>query len=201
MQNTFIARRTFSLGLIAAAAGTLMACSPKNDAAPAATPAAQMAPAQVVDKIAAEGKGFTVGALMSANTVYVLFDPQCPHCGHLWEAAKPLLGKVKFVWMPVSIINAKSGAQGAALLASSNPLEAMTAHEASILAGTGGMSAMGSVPPEMEATVKSNTALFNSLGLESVPFVAAKNGSSGVAQVNAGSMETTALTAWLGLAN
>lgn len=200
MPNTFIARRTFSLGLVAAAAGTLMACSPKNDT-PAATPAAQLAPAQVVDKIAAEGKGFTVGALMSANTVYVLFDPQCPHCGHLWESAKPLLGKVKFVWVPVSIINAKSGTQGAALLAASNPLEAMTAHEASILAGTGGMSAMGSVPAEVEAAVKSNTALFNSLGLESVPFVAAKNGSSGVAQVNAGSMETPALTAWLGLAN
>lgn len=200
MQNTLIARRTFSLGLIAAATGTLMACSPKNDATPATPAATQITPAQVVDKIAAEGKGFTVGALMSANTVYVLFDPQCPHCGHLWEAAKPLLSKVKFVWMPVSIINAKSGAQGAALLASSNPQEAMSAHEASILAGTGGMSAMGSVPAEVEAAVKSNTALFNSLGLESVPFVANKN-ASGVAQVNAGSMETAALTAWLGLAN
>lgn len=199
MPNTSIARRTFSLGLIAATAGVLMACSPKNDA-PTAAPATQLTPAQVVDKIAAEGKGFTVGAMMSANTVYVLFDPQCPHCGHLWESAKPLLGKVKFVWMPVSIINAKSGTQGAALLASSNPLEAMTAHEASILAGTGGMSAMGSVPAEVEAAVKGNTALFNSLGLESVPFVANKN-ASGVAQVNSGSMETPALTAWLGLAN
>jgi thiol:disulfide interchange protein DsbG len=129
----------------------LLACSPKNDATPAAPPAAQLTPAQVADKIAAEGKGFTVGALMSANTVYVLFDPQCPHCGHLWESAKPLLGKVKFVWMPVSIINAKSGAQGAALLAASNPLEAMTAHEASILAGTGGM---GRVRSKAEAAVR-----------------------------------------------
>lgn len=176
-----------------------MACSPKNDT-PATAPATQLTPAQVVDKIAAEGKGFTVGAMMSANTVYVLFDPQCPHCGHLWESAKPLLGKVKFVWMPVSIINAKSGAQGAALLASSNPLEAMTTHEASILAHTGGMAAMGSVPADAEAAVKSNTALFNSLGLESVPFVASKN-ASGVAQVHSGSMETPALAAWLGLAN
>lgn len=199
MPNTTIARRTFTLGLIAASAGALMACSPKNEA-PAAPIATQLTPAQVVDKIAAEGKGFTVGALMSANTVYVLFDPQCPHCGHLWEAAKPLLTKVKFVWMPVSIINAKSGSQGAALLASSNPLEAMTAHEASILAGTGGMSAMGSIPADAEATVKGNTALFNSLGLESVPFVASKN-SAGVAQVNSGAMETAALSTWLGLAN
>jgi thiol:disulfide interchange protein DsbG len=197
MPNTSLARRTFSLGLIAAAAGALMACSPKNDA-PAAQ-ATPLAPPQMVDKIAAEGKGFTVGAMMGANTVYVLFDPQCPHCGHLWEAAKPLLGKAKFVWIPVSIINAKSGAQGAALLASGNPLEAMTAHEASILAGTGGMTAMGSVPAEVEAAVKGNTTLFNQLGLESVPFVAHKNVSSGVAQVHSGAMETPALAAWLGL--
>ncbi len=199
MPNTSLARRTFFLGLIATAAGVLMACSPKNDA-PAPAQSAPLTPSQMVDKIAAEGKGFTVGAMMSANTVYVLFDPQCPHCGHLWEAAKPLLGKVKFVWIPVSIINTKSGAQGAALLASSNPLEAMTAHEASILAGTGGMTAMGSVPVEVEAAVKGNTTLFNSLGLESVPFVVSKN-ASGVAQANAGSMETPALAAWLGLAN
>ena len=59
---------------------------------------------------------------------------------------------------------------------------------------------MGSVPVEVEAAVKGNTTLFNSLGLESVPFVASKN-ASGVAQVNSGSMETPALTAWLGLAN
>ena len=53
---------------------------------------------------------------------------------------------------------------------------------------------------EIEAAVKANTAIFNELGLESVPFVAAKNGTSGVVQVNAGAMETPALTAWLGLA-
>ena len=199
MQNTSLARRAFSLGLVAAAVGTLMACS-KSDNTPAAAAPAQLTPAQMFDKIAAEGKGFTVGALMSANTVYVLFDPQCPHCGHLWEAARPLLGKVKFVWVPVAIINPKSSAQGAALLASSNPLEAMTAHEASILAGTGGMTAMGTVPAEVEAAVKANTAIFNALGLESVPFVAAKSGTSGVVQVNSGAMETPALTAWLGLA-
>jgi thiol:disulfide interchange protein DsbG len=199
MQNPSLARRTFSLGLIAAAAGTLVACSKSNDAPANAAPV-QLSPAQMVDKIAAEGKGFTVGALMSANTVYVLFDPQCPHCGHLWEAAKPLLNKVKFVWVPVAIINPKSASQGAALLASDKPLEAMTAHEASILAGTGGMSAMGAVSADIEAAVKSNTAIFNALGLESVPFVATKNSSTGVAKTNAGAMETAALSAWLGLA-
>lgn len=179
---------------------TIAGCSQQDTATKPAAATATANPTQSYAEVAAKARGFTVGALMSANTVYVLFDPQCPHCGHLWEAAKPLLGKVKFVWIPVSIINTKSGAQGAALLASSNPLEAMTAHEASILAGTGGMTAMGSVPVEVEAAVKGNTTLFNSLGLESVPFVVSKN-ASGVAQANAGSMETPALAAWLGLAN
>ncbi|MDB5812738.1 MAG: thiol:disulfide interchange protein, partial [Betaproteobacteria bacterium] len=99
---------------------------------------------------------------MSANPVYVLFDPQCPHCGHLWEASQPLLGKAKFVWIPVSIVSSKSLRQGAALLAASDPAQAMTAHEKSILAGAGGMSPPASVPPEMEQAVQKNTALFTS---------------------------------------
>lgn len=200
MNTPSIARRSFTFGLAAIASAALVACSKTSDTPAAAAPS-QLSPPQMFDKIAAEGKGFTVGALMSAHTVYVLFDPQCPHCGHLWEASQPLLAKVKFVWIPVGIINAKSSAQGAALLASANPKDAMSAHEASILAGTGGMTAMGSVPAETEAAVKGNTNIFNALGLESVPFIAAKNGTSGVVQVNSGAMDSATLTRWLGLAS
>ena len=136
---------------------------------------------------------------MSANPVYVMFDPQCPHCGHLWEAALPLLSKVKFVWIPVSIIGAKSVRQGAALLAAGNPVEAMTAHEKSILAGNGGMSAPSSVPSELEEAIKKNTALFTSLGVESVPYILAKNVSTGAVVSNTGSMTTVELAALLGI--
>jgi thiol:disulfide interchange protein DsbG len=136
---------------------------------------------------------------MSAHTVYVLFDPQCPHCGHLWEAAAPLQNKAKFVWIPVAIVNAKSGPQGAALLTAGNPVEAMTAHEKSILAGTGGMSASASPPRDIELAIKANTALFNGLGADSVPFIIAKNAKTGLVVSNVGAMDTLPLAAFLGL--
>ena len=186
----------FALSLAAALALVLSSgCSrPETPEIPVAT-----TPAQSFDTVVAQGKGFTVGAMMSANTAYVLFDPQCPHCSHLWEASLPLHKKVKFVWIPVAIINAKSAPQGAALLTSANPVELMTAHETSILAGSGGISASASVPAEVESAIKNNTQLFNSLKLESVPFIIAKNGNTGQIVRNSGSMTTPALAALLGV--
>jgi thiol:disulfide interchange protein DsbG len=75
----------------------------------------------------------------------------------------------------------------------------MTAHEASLLAGSGGTSASASIPDDIAATIKKNTDLFNSMGVESVPYIVAKNASTGQVVTNAGSMETAALTQWLGL--
>jgi thiol:disulfide interchange protein DsbG len=189
-----------ALPLVAAVAG-LAACSKTEEpATSAAAPAASsVPPAQVYEKVATAGKGFTVGALMSANPVFVLFDPQCPHCGHLWQTSQPLLGKVKFVWMPVSFINGKSAPQGAAILAAGNPAEFMAAHEASLLAGTGGTPLPASMAPEHEATIKANTELFNSLKVESVPYIVAKNLKTGAVVTNAGAMETAALAEFLGV--
>lgn len=188
MKNLFIA-------LAITAVTTLTACS-KTETAPAAS--ATPAP-QAYDQVAADAKGFTVGALMSANTVYVLFDPQCPHCGHLWTASQPLLNKVKFVWVPVAILNGNSAPQGAALLSAPNPLDAMNLHEASLLAGKGGTVPMGGVPPEMEAVLKKNTALFSSLKLESVPHLIARNAQTGQIVSHSGAMDTAALAQLLGV--
>jgi thiol:disulfide interchange protein DsbG len=155
--------------------------------------------AQSYDAVVAQGKGFTVGAMMSANTVYVLFDPQCPHCGHLWEASKPLLKKVKFVWVPVSIINGNSAPQGAALLSATNPMELMNTHETSILAGTGGLPASAIASPDVEQSIKKNTQLFNSMGVESVPYIVAKNARTGQVITNNGALSTAALADFLGV--
>ena len=116
-----------ALPLIAALALTLSGCSRQESPGTAAAPAAT--PTQPYEAIATQGKGFTVGAMMAANPVYVLFDPQCPHCGHLWNASIPLHGKAKFVWIPVTLMNAKSGPQGATLLAAADPASAMAQHE------------------------------------------------------------------------
>jgi thiol:disulfide interchange protein DsbG len=149
--------------------------------------------------IATQAKGFTVGALMSANTVYVFFDPQCPHCGHLWEASAPLHNKVKFVWIPVKLINPTSLAQGAALLTAADPLALMTEHEASLLAQKGGISASSSIAPEIEQAIKANTQLLNSFGAESVPFMVAKNLRTGQTVSHEGALATPELVEFLGL--
>jgi len=185
----------FALPFFAALLLGVVGCSPQD----AADKAAMAKPALPYEAAAAQGKGFTVGAMMSANPVYVLFDPQCPHCGHLWEASLPLHNKVKFVWLPVAFISPKSAPQGAALLSAANPAELMAEHEKSILAGTGGIAASSSVPADLELAIKKNTQLFNSLGGESVPYILAKNLRTGQVVTNTGALDTPALAAFLGL--
>ena len=173
----------------------LGACSPQ-DTPSAAKPSKQEVSVQAV---AAQAKGFTVGAVMSANTVYVFFDPQCPHCGHLWQASIPLHRKVKFVWIPVAWINASSLSQGAALLTATNPLELMTEHEASLLAGRGGISAPSGVGSDIEQSIKANTKLLNGFGAESVPFIVVKNAVTGQTISKDGAMTTAALAEMIGI--
>lgn len=197
MQISTLSRRSLLRALALAASATLAACSPQDTTQKPM--AGSVKPEQSYELLAKEGKGFAVGSLMSAHTVYVLFDPQCPHCGHLWEQSLPLHKRIKFVWMPVAFISPKSAPQGAALLTAANPVEAMTAHEASLLAGSGGTSASASIPDEIAAAIKKNTDLFNSMGVESVPYIVAKNASTGQVLTNAGAMETAALAQWLGL--
>ena len=191
-----------SLSTLALATGLLAlpACSPKQETTAPATPASPTAASlDAYDQVAKQAKGFTAGALMSANTVYVLFDPQCPHCGHLWQAAQPLLKKTKFVWVPVGIMNAKSAPQGAALLMAANPVELMTAHETSLLAGTGGTSASSSVPDDIEKAIKQNTQVFNTLGAASVPMIVAKHAKSGAVITRMGALDTAGLVEFLGV--
>lgn len=191
-------RRHFSLSLIASLS-VLAACSKQETASTAAPAATPIAPGQALEALASEGKGFTVGALMSANTVYVLFDPQCPHCAHLWQSSIPLQGKVKFTWLPVSLLNAKSLPQGAAIMTAANPAETMNTHERELLANGGGISASASIPADVEAAIKKNTALLDRLGATSVPFVVGKHQGSGQVVSRAGSMDTQALAQFLGI--
>ena len=190
---------TLPLSLATALLLLLGACSKQDAPTAPAAPATAAITTTSYDKVAATGKGFSVGAMMSAQAVYVLFDPQCPHCGHLWQASLPLHDKVKFVWVPIAFNSGKSLSQAAALLASANPLEAMSAHEQSLLAGTGGMAASSSPPDELVQAVKNNTQLLNSLGVDSVPFILAKNRRNGEIVSNSGAMDTGALAKLLGV--
>ncbi|MFP8833420.1 DsbC family protein [Hydrogenophaga sp. XSHU_21] len=189
-------RRSFIPSLAALAAVSFLSACSKEPEVPAAPPIDR---AQALQVLAAEGKGFTAGTMMAANTVYVLFDPQCPHCAALWEASQPLLKQTRFVWLPVALLNAKSLPQGAAIMGATNPVDAMTAHEKSLMAGQGGTSASASVPDDVKAAIERNTALLNRLGAEAVPFTVARHATSGATVTQAGAMDTAALARFLGI--
>ena len=193
----FLPARFFIASAAAALALGLAGCkdSPKPEQAGASKAAAQTVS---VETVAAEGKGFSVGSAMAARTVYVFFDPQCPHCAALWLAAKPLKSQARFVWMPVSLLNPTSTTQGAALLAAVDPVTAMDQHEASMSAKQGGIVAQGDVEAQ-KAQVMANTALMNRYGFGSVPVIVGKHATTGELVVKEGALPTPALAQALGL--
>ncbi len=193
--------RHLALPLLASLA-LLSACSKEDAGAPATSASAVTTPidaTQALDVLAAQGKGFAAGKILSTNAVYVLFDPQCPHCARLWEASMPLHTSVKFVWLPVAIINAKSAPQGAAIMTATNPVQAMAAHETSLLAGSGGTAASANIAPDVLAAIKTNTVLLERLGATSVPYIVARHQRSGQVVMQAGANDTVALASFLGL--
>jgi len=196
MTTLQFARRRLMLG--AAASLALAACS-KNNEGPTPTPEAKVADADEALRLAQGGKGFTVGSVMAANTVYVFFDTTCPHCAHLWEASQPLLGKLKMVWMPLGLLRPQSGPQGATILAAADPAAAMSENEKSMLAGGGGITASTSLDDAVLAKVKTNTDIFRRLGAESVPLVLFRNAKTGNAVRFEGAMSTEQLAASVGI--
>lgn len=184
--------------LALALAGCQESPAPGVSSAPAAPGQGTSAQAVSIDTIAAQATGFSVGPSMSARTVYVFFDPQCPHCAVLWESAKPLKSQARFVWVPVSLLNANSTLQGATLLAAADPIAAMDQHEVLLRSQKGGIAAADNIESQKEA-IKRNTQLMNSLNLSSVPAVVAKHAQTGALVVREGSMPTGALANLLGL--
>ena len=178
-------------------AALLAACS-KNDAA---SPPAEAKPANAGDAyaLASKGHGFTVGALMAANTVYVFFDTTCPHCAELWKSSQPLLNRLKIVWMPLGLLRPQSGPQGATILMAKDPVAAMNENETSVLARGGGITASQNIPDDVMAKVKANTEIFNQLGANSVPLIVYKNARSGIAGQHAGAVDTNGLAQLVGL--
>ena len=202
-ENKNVLFKYFRWVLPLAAALALSACkeSPPPGGATRApdVPAPAAAPIANAYDAAAKGAGFTVGSLMATRQIYVFFDPQCPHCGHLWEAAKPLTNQLRMVWIPVGFISARSTAQGAALLAATDPMAAMSAHEQSLLSQKGGLIPPDNLPSELTDRVKANTKLWQQLGGESVPMVVFKNPTSGEAGKFNGALDTQGLKRLVGI--
>ncbi|MFT4991789.1 MAG: thiol:disulfide interchange protein DsbG [Polaromonas sp.] len=193
IQNTML--KKLFMGATVAATLVLGACKDQTSTLPANQASATSVS---IDAIQAEAKGFSVGVPMSARTVYVFFDPQCPHCTVLWKSAKPLKNQIRFLWIPVGIINASSTSQGATILAMPDPEAAMDAHEVSMTAKTGGISATRDIEPS-KAAVAQNTQLMTRFGFASIPTIVTTNVQTGALITHEGSMPTAALASFLGL--
>lgn len=188
------------LALAIAASALLAACGKETapSPSPAGSGAAGSATPVSIEAIAAGAKGFNVGSSMSTRVVYVFFDPQCPHCAALWEAARPLKSQARFVWIPVGLIGEKSVAQGGFILGAPDPSAAMDQHEVSLRNKEGGISAMG-VSDAHKDIVKKNTELFTRFGFGGVPTVVAKHAQTGELVTLEGSMPSAVLAQKLGL--
>jgi thiol:disulfide interchange protein DsbG len=182
-----------------AAAGLLAACGKEESSSSTSSggdkPAAQPVSIEAIEQ---KAKGFNVGSVMAAHVVYVFFDPQCPHCAHLWEAAKPLKSQARFVWIPVGLIGEKSFSQGGVILAAPDPATAMEQNESSVNHQQGGINAMGVTDAQKEP-VKGNTALFTSFGFTGVPTIVGKNAQTGQVVTIDGAVPTVTLAQRLGL--
>lgn len=171
-------RRSLLLSGAALLVPFLPACS--DDKPGAAAPAAP-APTdpQSAYQLAATGHGFVIGQMLAADTVYVFFDAQCPHCATLWAASKPALGRIKMSWMPIGLLGASSIGYGAAILGADNPAAAMDRNEAMLLARKMDPAVAQAADADARAKVEANTEIFRRLGADSVPLIYYRNARSG----------------------
>lgn len=191
-------RRTLLLsGSAALIAPWLAACS-RDETGQAAAPAAPPPDPQAAYQLAASGSGFTVGQMLAADPVYVFFDAQCPHCASLWESSKPLLGRLKMVWMPIGLLGPDSVVHGAAILGDAQPAAAMDRHAALLREKRLQEGDTSAANEAQRAKVETNTALFRRLGADSVPMLYFRNAASGQFGARAGGMSTDELRQLVG---
>ena len=166
-------RRTLTAVLAVVAVLALSGCD--SSKTPTSSTPAEAASA-AVDNFAALNnlKGFTVGtgaSSVSMPKAYIFFDPQCPHCSRLWEAAKPLQAKVRIKWIPVGLLNGLSSTQAAMLIEAADPVARMAANEATYLATNRPPTTTAEVKDATRKSVEENTDMLRKLNATSVPFI------------------------------
>lgn len=163
-----------------------------NDSASASTLAA------AYDLITKEATGMPVGDLMARKTVYVFFDPKCPHCADLWNNTRELQKDVKFIWVPAALLSRASQAEGAALLESGPNYSAAMDHHAKLVLSRQNPS-VPSVKDASLAAVRKNTELVQKMSLEGVPYLFYKDPTTGQVRTAKGGLPAAVVVTSLGL--
>lgn len=158
--------------LIFASILALTACEQKNSINPHPVTSINSSSNQQIYNEVQKLNGFASGNMMSNVHAYVLFDPQCPHCGHFWQESKKIKG-VAFTWIPVAFLNPKSGPQGATILSSSQPVDIMNIHEELLAKQAGGI-VTKDISLENQKKIDNNTQYFKD-HFNSVPTIIVQN--------------------------
>ncbi len=127
---------------------------------------------RLLDQIFIDGKGFEMGGSSgAAQTVYIIFDPQCPDCIGFWNLANKFKNQFRFIWLPVAILNSRSEPQGAMLLLSPNPIGLMNQQVLSFNTASRGIGTEGVVVAnDAREDVWHNSRIFRRAGGRNVPF-------------------------------
>lgn len=142
--------------------------------------------------------GFRVGQDVGIRTLYVFFDAQCIYCARLWEQTQTLSDKAQFVWIPVQAMNTQSIRQGAKILASENPENAMTLHESLLTNKRGGLPvASNEIDNALYRIIERNTQVWRGLNGDSVPLMVGV-GSDGAIKTITGAIGAQAISAQMG---
>lgn len=106
------------------------------------------------------------GSAAAPRVVYAFTDPNCPYCHKFWEQSRPWVkaGKVQIRNILVGILRDTSPGKAAAILAASDPAQALTENEQNFAAG--GIRPLKPIPSEPRAALLANEALMRELGMQ-----------------------------------
>ena len=108
----------------------------------------------------------------AGESIYVFFDPQCPHCNKLWQNAHDEKAKdISIIWIPVAFLNKNSLPQASTILSAEDPVAKMAEHEDSMSSGGLGLDTVLVTSPKFVELVNKNNAIFDSLQGRGVPLL------------------------------
>jgi thiol:disulfide interchange protein DsbG len=125
------------------------------------------------DQFFIDGTGFEVpSTLKEKRTAYVVFDPQCPDCIHFWRMASAVRERIRFIWFPVAVLNSRSELQGALILSSPSPIEAMARQVMQFDTPSRGLPTDNiTIPNGARDLIWRNSRIFRRAGGKNVPYI------------------------------
>ncbi len=145
--------------------------------------------AGLYDQFFMDAKGFDMSTPKNPLlSVFVVFDPQCPDCIQFWKLSSQFRDRVRFIWLPVAILNSRSELQGALILSAPNPADMMARQVNQYDAPSRGLATDDlRISGSTRDDVWSNSRMFRRAGGKNVPYLLyqdRQNKTKGSAQVN-----------------